>query len=658
MRGSLSGRTRDITGGVGRGADGNGTTRGGRGLARSSMKGLQLTFAVLSSSEDAQAERILVEALKELDARVQTGALEAMLARGGTDAGWVEAVASLHLLSTQAAGFLVEHIDDILPVLRDLFGSVQVQTRANAVELACRSGKAKLSYLLVRALEDEDERVAERALSGLEKLARRYHQQVERARLERTEEDGGTLEGRKFALIEPLLEKLGPVHTGTCTRLKMTGRLLELSMGLDWRTDDLIFRILMNSHDSRSPLVTNLLDTSSSAQGVSFILEMLRSRNADKSGRALALLERREDAAFVRELLRTDRLFTDAGLRRALKGLRRIGWLEGYGGASAESGPSSEMRTVLSESRAMIRAMHMLVLSGVEPRTVLEGIVQEGPNQEARETAAEVLDALASGKDVEQISAALTEAEQRAASSEENAGGHPARGRLAWAREGIEEIPRDAFQQFCEAFDHLDPETRTRAGATLRRLEENLDELLTEALTREEAEVRLKAVRMVKALAREGRHEETLVALVDDPDERVRATAVKVLSTLGSESAVRALVKATTDPDRRVVANTTEAIEATGFPELTGLTRILARHPNNRIRANAVKALLQTGQPGAGEMLEDMLKSPGELMRLSGVWVLGEVNWMGRLWWLRKLSRDDPSTRVRQKAREILGDIG
>jgi len=52
--------------------------------------------------------------------------------------------------------------------------------------------------------------------------------------------------------------------------------------------------------------------------------------------------------------------------------------------------------------------------------------------------------------------------------------------------------------------------------------------------------------------------DENPLTTAQDPDERVRASAVKRLGTLRSEEAVRTLLTATTDLDRRVVANAVE----------------------------------------------------------------------------------------------------
>lgn len=630
------------------------------------LRGSRLTFSILARSKAPEVNALLKAALSELDPGIQLGAVGAIFARQDRE-GLTEAIGSAHLLSSGAVSFLVEHTDKLLPLFRDLMSSPQVQIRANVIDLVCQRNQVKLAYLLVRALSDPEVRIVGRALSGLERLTRRYHQQVEATRSGMLDLSRSELEAKKFALVDPLLTRLSPIRSGAAEDPDILSRLLELSMGLDSRTDELLYRILTNPHDARSEQVMHLLTASSSPQVISFIVEMLRDRG--KCLRALTLLERRGKADFVRGLLQVDRLFTNAGLREALGGLNHICWLESYATEPGADrvGVASEVAEVLGEATNIIRAIHLLILSSVPPRGVLEGIVRHGPNELARSSALITLKALAEGRTRREISIALLDteknlkAESRQAGKERLVGAEEksrtrATPKALWARPGAAEIPRDAFRQFFEDYDRLTPDVKKLAATTLKRLDADLDAELRQVLSSLDSHDRLRAVHIVQELNREQRLQEVLLELVSDPDERVRATVVKTLAILDNEPAVRALLTAVTDFDRRVVANTVEALEATGFSELVGLIKILARHPNNRIRANAVKALLLLNSPGAEQILREMLTSSVELMRLSATWIMGEVDHPKRADWLRRLAREDSSVRVRQKARDILGN--
>jgi len=54
--------------------------------------------------------------------------------------------------------------------------------------------------------------------------------------------------------------------------------------------------------------------------------------------------------------------------------------------------------------------------------------------------------------------------------------------------------------------------------------------------------------------------------------------------------------------------------------------------------------------------LDGMLRSDDEMMRLSATWLLGEIDLSDRVDALLRLSKDDPSERVRHKALMILGE--
>jgi HEAT repeat protein len=53
--------------------------------------------------------------------------------------------------------------------------------------------------------------------------------------------------------------------------------------------------------------------------------------------------------------------------------------------------------------------------------------------------------------------------------------------------------------------------------------------------------------------------------------------------------------------------------------------------------------------------LDEMLASDQEMMRLSAVWVLGEIDHPHRIERLTRVSQTDASERVRAKALSILG---
>lgn len=615
------------------------------------LRGSELTFSVLARSQAEGVTELLTGALSEPDPEIQTGAVRALMARQDRR-GLTAVVESFHILSPQPSTFAVEHVDDLLPILRELLSAGSPQVRANVVEMVSRRAQVKLAYLLVRALEDPEERIARKALGGLAAVTHRYHQQAEAARAGLLDLSRSELEAKKFALIDPLLAALTPIGP------ECPDELLELTMGLDGRTDDLIYRILISPHDVRSRQVSRILETSSAGEVVSFIVGMLRDER--KRLRGLTILERRGDPDFVRALLGTERLFRQPVLRDALGGLTGLRWLEDYvahlGWESGPVGQDAALEAVLTEPVNFIRTVELAVLSGLSRPTkeaILETLSRRGPNEFVRRTAVATLEALSAGRPTETISMALWDTERTVRAQQETRAAE----NMSWARPGAAEIPADAFRRFFEGFDRLDPEVRSLAAITLTRLDPELDGRLRQVLASLEPGRRLQAVKIVQALHREPELQSVLLELVQDPDQRVRATVVKTLAILGDEPAVRALLGAVADFDRRVVANTVEAIEAVGFAELVGLLKIFTQHPNNRIRANAVKALLLMGNRSAEGVLRQMLASPQELMRLSATWVLGEIDHPQRLDWLERLTRTDASARVRQKARAVLGEI-
>jgi HEAT repeat protein len=145
--------------------------------------------------------------------------------------------------------------------------------------------------------------------------------------------------------------------------------------------------------------------------------------------------------------------------------------------------------------------------------------------------------------------------------------------------------------------------------------------------------------------------------LLNDPDRRVRATAIKIVQLSGSADGMRLLVAALGDPDRRVRANAVEAFEDSGDSQCIPLLRPYLRDPDNRVRANVAKALWNLGSEEGRMALNSMMKHAEENMRLSAVWAIGEVRFAGASDLLLGHVEGELSPAVRAKISEVLARL-
>lgn len=113
--------------------------------------------------------------------------------------------------------------------------------------------------------------------------------------------------------------------------------------------------------------------------------------------------------------------------------------------------------------------------------------------------------------------------------------------------------------------------------------------------------------------------------IIVDNDERIRASAVRLIADMIDTNDTSLLVKLLGDPDRRVRANVIESLEEVGNRNVLGILMKYKYDKDNRVRGNAIKAIWNFGNKDIDDSLEEMLVDPEETMRASGVWVIGEI---------------------------------
>jgi HEAT repeat protein len=221
-------------------------------------------------------------------------------------------------------------------------------------------------------------------------------------------------------------------------------------------------------------------------------------------------------------------------------------------------------------------------------------------------------------------------------------------------RVAMREVASASFERYLRAFDRLDPATRESAAKALAKIDPRIAERLGGEIAALDPERRLRALKVVDYVDAETELRPNLLALMADPDRRVRATALKIVQLTKDADGMALLVNALGDPDRRVRANAIEAFEDSGDPRSAPLLQPFLRDPDNRVRANAAKALWNLGHDEGRSALQAMIRDERELMRLSAVWAIGEVRFPGAVDVLLQRVENEPSPQVRAKIAEVL----
>lgn len=215
-------------------------------------------------------------------------------------------------------------------------------------------------------------------------------------------------------------------------------------------------------------------------------------------------------------------------------------------------------------------------------------------------------------------------------------------------------IARILFSRFYEKFDELPDDTKQNLGKLTLTANPSILNDLIDDLSHQDANKRFKSLRIINFLGEESKLGEYLTTLLRDEDSRVRATAVKLLYIYDTDKTVKLLKEAMNDANSRVRANAIEVLERyLNVSDYEILIPYLDDF-NNRIRANAVKAIYKFDRERALETLDDMLLSADENMRLSAVWLVGELLLSDKLALIKTLANFDVSMKVRNRAKKTL----
>ncbi len=192
------------------------------------------------------------------------------------------------------------------------------------------------------------------------------------------------------------------------------------------------------------------------------------------------------------------------------------------------------------------------------------------------------------------------------------------------------------------------------AGKALSKIDESVPERLRKEIESLESGRRVKALRIAQMIEVTDDLQPLLKELLSDPDQKVRATVIRMVELSGNLEAMKLVASSLADPDRRVRANAVEAFEAVQDKRFVPILVPLLQDSDNRVRANTIKALWTLGQDGMDLHFGGMLSSSDEMMRLSAVWALGEVKLPGRRKLLEEQLRVEKSGRVQKKIALVL----
>ena len=195
------------------------------------------------------------------------------------------------------------------------------------------------------------------------------------------------------------------------------------------------------------------------------------------------------------------------------------------------------------------------------------------------------------------------------------------------ARPAVKAIGRISRDYLVDHFSELSDRQRLEMTKTLQRVDEDFVESLVEILGGLDEEDRVNLTRILSQVSENPDAESILKILMEDPSERIRATAVRGLESmdltnLDPEQIDRLL----SDPDPRVRANTIEFLPTEEKKKWIDKIEAAAGSESPRERANAILALHDLGQGEYEIRLMQMLRHPDSWVRASGLWALSQID--------------------------------
>jgi|GEM_PF-494466 len=509
------------------------------------MWGLALTFDLLAKTPNEAAVRALIHALEVNDRSVRAAALRAMIHRNSSVAK--EAVVRRwHCISEPGREFLTNSGREWLsPALRIAIRDYEDQFNANGLSAAIALRDYEMIPTLVEAMNDRANPFNERAAITLIEISELLHDVLHSPRDYRDRRDPNQL--RQYVL--PSLEHCVTRGDGVC-RMEISEAFLLLA----GRDNAALKHVLVTSTDRHHQPFIDLFTTSSRPGLTRLLLSYLEDSSAPLA--ALQVIGRRTDITFIRQLFRRIGNEPSKIIRANLKRITKCVWLE-KGLALLEAVNESEQAG----------AANFAVHSGIDRGLALEVVAflfrRGGPA--ARRSAVGLLVDFASPFADELCLLASNDNDPyvRALSAPQlrNRGLAGGIQRLLEMVGSENEIEREAarttlddfrFDHLVDVFDGLTPEMQKQTGLLVKRIDPQALTKLSRELSSEHRQQKQRGLQLVVALDAIGELHHDVTALLHDPDEYLRAEAVRVLSLFDMPETRQALRSALLDSSRLV----------------------------------------------------------------------------------------------------------
>jgi hypothetical protein len=501
--------------------------------------GLATTFSILTRTDNESAVRVLLPALDSSNAAIQEGALAALLTRRNPS-GHGEILRRIPSLIQRWKIIIQQHAGLLTGTLRDaMIGSDETQY-ANACMAAVMFSDYNLIPTLLAVLEDPSQSKADRAAETLMQLAMQLYGELAHPGEDSADRDLKWIQQHVVSCLETSVQRFGR-HK----RREVIEAFLLLV-----KSDNAVFnQILENSRHVSYLVLIDALSRSPHEGIMRLLLDFFDNPQAPSS--VLSVAANRCDMDFVRHFLfKVDRNPSEAVLQN-LKRMGHVAWL----------GNCKNIVNNLDDAgqHSLVFLMMSLGIARARVFSVIEYILQHGKPGGRREAAR----ALAAFNGAEANALVLQALGDGDPQVQANVLPHLRRRsipgvlkRLVKMLDSSHLVVRQAvrsalgefsFSRFLSTFEMLDGEALKTTAAIVKKIDQQTVPLLREELRAPARFRRLRGLQIVQAMDVACLLEETLIELVGDEDQKLRAEAAATLAGCHSPAVRSALEKALGD---------------------------------------------------------------------------------------------------------------
>ena len=516
-------------------------------------EGLATTFKVLAKTPNEAAVRAITAVLDSPLEPIRRQALETLIARRSSG-GKREVLARIDQLDEKGLAFFRARASRMTATLRTAILDVDDPLRSSACCASLLLSEVDLIPALVSALEDQHDPGGMEIARTLTELAECLAGQLHDPHAPAGRRDPVAVRDNVLGALERAVRRFSR---------QSRPEVVEAFALLVPASNTTLIQTLNSSGNPATSLLLEQFTENSHPAVMRLVLDLFEDPKAPVA--AITAVARRADLEFVRLLLRKTAAEPTPGVRKNLKRVRSLAWLQPDAWLidrltddEQQAAITLGLLTRSPRDRLFALIRHLLASGGLRARRSAAKALEQFNGKEANELALQTLD----DPDPYVQAAVLTHLRQRGIPGAMPKLVEMAKSPHQIVREAAQEnLGEFSFERYLGAYGMLDEEVRQSTGEMVKNVDPYTVPLLREELVSPVRAKRLRGIEMVVNLDLIDQVLEEMVALLEDEDLIVRLETIAALARTGSRRSEELLRETLNDPNERVREAARRALE-------------------------------------------------------------------------------------------------